>query len=141
MELSTSVSIVSNIMSRLCIHIQPIYRKHSHYSMYISISLTAPSRITPVSLTKIMLERYKPSLNVTWSEPQSEHGISNYQVEYRKSEDTEWLPGPILSHSMTFTTLPALTAGTVYSVRVKAQSAVGDGNWSNVQTERTYNCK
>ena len=63
-----------------------------------------------------MLERYKPSLTVTWAEPQSELGISNYQVEYRKSEDTQWIPGPILSGSMTFTNLPALTAGTVYSV-------------------------
>ena len=109
--------------------------------MYISISRTAPSRITTVSLTKIMLERYKPSLTVTWSEPKSDVGISNYQVEYRKSEDTEWIPGPTLSHSMTFTNLPALTAGTVYSIRVRAMSAVGAGNWSNAQIERTYNCK
>ena len=88
-----------------------------------------------------MLERYKPSLTVTWTEPQSELGISNYQVEYRKSKDTRWIPGPTLSHSMTITNLTALTAGTVYSVRVKAVSAVGAGNWSNVQTEQTYKCK
>ena len=88
-----------------------------------------------------MLERHKPSLTVTWREPQSDVGISNYQVEYRKSEDTQWIPGPILSHSMTFANLPALTAGTVYSVRVRAVSAVGDGNWSEEQTERTYKCK
>ena len=88
-----------------------------------------------------MIERYKPSLTVTWAEPHSDVSISNYQVEYRKSEDTQWILGPILSHSMIFTNLPALTAGTVYSVRVRAVSAVGDGNWSIVQTEQTYKCK
>ena len=88
-----------------------------------------------------MLERHKPSLTVTWTEPQSDLGISNYQVQYRKSEDTEWIPGPILSRSMTFINLPALAAGTVYSVRVRAVSAVGAGNWSNAQTERTYKGK
>ena len=111
------------------------------FILAVCISLTAPSRITTISLTKTMLERHKPSLTVTWTEPQSELGISNYQVEYRKSENTHWIPGPNVSRSMTFTNLPALTAGTVYSVRVKAVSAVGDGNWSKVQTERTYKCK
>ena len=111
------------------------------YPSYICISLTAPSRISTVSLTKTMLERHKPSLTVTWTKPQSDLVISNYQVEYRKSEDTRWIPGPILSRNMTFTNLPALTAGTVYSVRVRAASAVGDGYWSAVQTERTYKCK
>ena len=114
---------------------------HTLYPSYICISLTAPSRITTVSLTKIMLERYKPSLTVTWTEPQSDVSISSYQVEYRKSEDTQWIRRPILSGSMTFTNLPALTAGAVYSVRVRAVSAVRDGNWSIVQTERTYKCE
>ena len=111
------------------------------YVLAVCISLTAPSRISTVSLTKTMLERYKPSLTVTWTKPQSDVGISNYQVEYRKSEDTHWIPGPTLSRSMTFTNLPALTANTVYSVRVRAGSAVGDGNWSKVETERTYKCE
>ena len=88
-----------------------------------------------------MLERYKPSLTVTWTVPQSDLVILNYQVEYRRSENTYWIPGPNLSLRMTFTNLPALTAGTVYSVRVRAVSAVGDGNWSKVQTEQTYKCK
>ena len=88
-----------------------------------------------------MLERHKPSLTITWTKPQSDVDISNYKVEYRKSKDTQWIPGPNLSHSMTFTDLPALTAGTVYSVRMRAVSAVGDGNWSIVQTERTFKCE
>ena len=114
---------------------------NAYFILAVCISLAAPSRISIVSLAKTMLERHKPSLTVTWREPQSDVGISNYQVEYRKSEDTHWIPGPILSRSMTFTNLPALTADTVYSVRVRAASAVGDGNWSIVQTERTYKCK
>ena len=131
-------------------NIQLIYRKHSLYSLenicifypsYICISLTVPSRISTISLTKTMLKRYKPSLTVTWTEPQSELVISKYQVEYRKSKDTQWIPGPILSRSMTFTNLPALTAGTEYDVRVRAESAVGVGNGSAVQTERTYKRK
>ena len=114
---------------------------NAYFILAVCISLTVPSIISTVSLTKTMSGRYKPSLTVTWTVPQSDVRISNYQVEYKKSKDTQWIPGPILSRSMTFTNLPALTAGTVYSVRVRAVSAVGDGNWSIVQTERTYKCE
>ena len=34
--------------------------------------------------------------------------------------------------------VPRLAAGTEYDVRVRAVSAVGAGNWSAVQTERTF---
>ncbi len=35
--------------------------------------------------------------------------------------------------------LPALLPGTEYSVRVRVVSAAGEGEWSEVQTETTYN--
>ena len=39
----------------------------------------------------------------------------------------------------TFTIVTALDAGTEYNVRVRAVSAVGAGEWSVEQTERTFN--
>ena len=35
--------------------------------------------------------------------------------------------------------LPALDAGTEYDVRVRAVSAAEAGDWSEVQSERTFN--
>ena len=54
------------------------------------------------------------------------------------------LPGVRIQHiisgspSHNSSIVPRLAAGTEYDVRVRAESAVGAGMWSAVQTERTY---
>ena len=39
----------------------------------------------------------------------------------------------------TSTLLPALLPGTEYNVRMRAVSSAGEGEWSEVLTETTYN--
>ena len=80
----------------------------------------------------------KPALTVTWTTPQSDLPISHYQVEYRRS-GTNWrAASPVSPGSATSTLLEALDAGTVYEVRIRAVSAIGNGTWSEVESETTY---
>ena len=100
--------------------------------------LLAPSRITNVTVFKDVREG-KPILRVTWTAPQSDVNISKYQVQYRKNGNTLWSNQIIRTPPKTNATLTEVTAGTAYNVRVRAQSAAGDGEWSDVHTETTYN--
>ena len=45
---------------------------------------------------------------------------------------------PVSPGSATSTLLEALDAGTVYEVRIRAVSAIGNGTWSRVESETTY---
>ena len=76
----------------------------------------------------------KPFLRVTWTAPQSDVIISRYQVQYKK-RGIDWRAANLVSPgSNTSTLLEALDAGTVYEVRIRAVSAIGNGTWSKVET-------
>ena len=94
--------------------------------------------MTGVSLSK-EVRQGRPSLRVSWTAPQSDVTISEYHVQYRRSGITVWSGQTIAVHPTTDAILPALDAGTDYDVQVRARSAAGDGQWSEVQTERTFN--
>ena len=81
----------------------------------------------------------KPALRVTWTTPQNDVPISQYQVQY-KIHNTDWRAAVNLVSpgSTTSTLLEALDAGTVYEVRIRAVSAIGNGAWSRVMSEATY---
>ena len=101
--------------------------------------LSAPSRISTITLTKSV--NNGPSLKVNWTIPQTDLAIFQYKVQYKIRGTTEWHNVTIQdSPPLTSTTLTGLAAGTVYSIRVQAVSAAGDGMWSEVQTKRTYKC-
>ena len=80
------------------------------------------------------------ALRVTWTTPQSDQNISQYQVQYRISGTTSWSSATPLSGSppATSTILTGLDAGTEYNIRVRAVSELGAGEWSVEQTERTF---
>ena len=103
------------------------------------ISLTAPSRVSGVFVTKTV-ESGKSALIVNWTTPQSDLTISQYEVHYKRSGTTSWNSTTPLSGSppATSTNLTGLDAGTEYNVRVRAVSAVGAGMWSVEHTERTF---
>ena len=95
--------------------------------------------MTGVSLFKKVREG-KPSLGVSWTAPQSNLTISRYLVQLRRSGSTVWgtQVGITGSPPATATLLPALDASTEYDIRVRAVSAAGVGEWSEVQTIRTF---
>ena len=94
--------------------------------------------MTGVAVSKA-IRSGRPALSVTWTTPQSDVPISQYQVEYRRN-GTNWrAASPVSPGSTTSTLLETLDAGTVYEVRIRAVSAIGKGPWSRVQSEITYN--
>ena len=96
-----------------------------------------PSQVTGLAVSKA-IHSGTPALRVTWTTPQSNVTISQYQVEYRRS-GTNWRAvSPVSPGSTTSTLLEALDAGTVYEVRIRAVSAIGNGTWSRVEPEVTY---
>ena len=117
------------------LHIHSYYRGMTlnHYNT----SWTAPSKVTGVSLSKTEAFR-TPALRVTWTNSQSDLAISQYQVQYRRSGTTVWGNETVISGSLPVnsTILTGLDAGTVYTVRVKAVSEIGAGEWSVQQIGR-----
>ena len=114
---------------------------------HCNISWTAPSRVTGAILTKTEVSG-TPALRVTWTIPQSDLAISQYQVQYRRSGTTFWGSQVTISGSPPAnpTILTGLDAGTEYTVRVRAVSEIGAGEWSVEQTgiisesENLYTC-
>ena len=102
-----------------------------------NIPLTVPSRVTGVTVTKTM-ESGKATLKVTWTPPQSDVAITQYQVEYRTSGMPSWINATHVSVSppATSTNVTGLDGGTEYEVRVRAVSVIGAGEWSVEQTVR-----
>ena len=78
---------------------------------------------------------------VTWTTPQTDVNISQYQVQYRGSGTTSWSSATTISVSppATSANLTGLDAGTEYNVRVRAVSDVEvEGMWSVEDTARTF---
>ena len=98
--------------------------------LYSNICLTEP-KVTNVSVTK--------SLIVSWTTPQSELPISEYEVEYRTSDTESWINSTRLSVSppASSTILTGLDAGVEYIIRVRAVSEIGAGAWSEEHRVRT----
>ena len=84
----------------------------------------------------------KPALRVDWITPQSDVTITHYQVQYKRKGADSWITVSLVpSGSATSTVLDALNAGTAYRVRIRAVSAIGNGEWNSVEPETTYICE
>ena len=104
--------------------------------LYSNIFLTEPKDVdTNVSVTR-SVEDGKVTLNVSWTTPQSELPITEYEVEYRTNDTESWINSTRLSVSppANSTLLTGLDAGVEYVVRVRAVSENGAGAWSEEQT-------
>ena len=95
--------------------------------------------VSGVHLNKTMVNG-EPALQVSWTTPQSDLTISQYQVQYRRNGiPAGWSSESSLSVSSlgNYTLLTKLLADTEYTVRVRAMSEIGGGKWSVDYTERT----
>ena len=103
---------------------------------YISV----PAQVAGVSLVK-EVRSGAPALRVTWDSPQSDVDITSYEVQYTRDGTDQRMSAPDITVSPPTTTihLEGLQAGTSYSVRVRAVSAIGSGVWSDPEMETTYN--
>ena len=96
-----------------------------------------PLKVTGVSVSKAVTEG-KPTLRVTWTAVQNVANLSGYHVEYRRNGEFDWGSRVNRRRYATSALLPALFPGTEYNVRVRAVSATGEGDWSDVLTETTF---
>ena len=101
-------------------------------------SLQVPPKVTGVSVSKDA-KNGKPTLRVTWTALQNVANLSEYRVEYRRNGEFNWDNRVSAQPYSTSTLLPALLPGTEYNVRMRAVSAAGEGEWSEVLTETTFN--
>ena len=85
-----------------------------------------------------MKER-KPTLRVTWTALQNVTNLSEYHVEYSQDGEFNLENRMSAQPNSTSALLPALLPGTEYNVRVRAVSTAGEGEWSEVLTETTFN--
>ena len=99
--------------------------------------MQVPPKVTGVSVSKAVKEG-KPTLNVTWTALQNVANLSEYQVEYRRNGELNWGNRVNRRPYTNSALLPALLPGTEYNVRVRAVSAAGEGEWSEVHTETTF---
>ena len=106
--------------------------------IHSNIPLTAPFKVTGVSVTKTM-ESVTLTLRVAWTPPESDLTISQYQIRYRRNGTTVWDSYVNITGSPppTFTNLTGLDADTEYDVQVRAFSEIGAGKWSVGQTVKT----
>ena len=74
------------------------------------------------------------SLHVKWVPPNmsGKPPITGYDVQYRESDTTAWIPHPF-SGTGVETTITRLQESTRYVVRVRAKNKEGDGAWSPVK--------
>ena len=109
----------------------------SNGMLHSNIPHTEP-KATNVSVTK-SLEDGNVTLNVSWTTPQSELSITEYEVEYRTSDTESWINSTRLSVSSpaNSTLLTGLDAGVEYIIRVRALSEIGAGAWSEEHRVRT----
>ena len=99
-----------------------------------------PPKVTGVSVSKDV-KNGSPSLSVTWTALQNVTNLLEYQVEYRRNGEFNWDNRVSAQPYSTSTLLPALLPGTEYNVRMRAVSTAGEGEWSEVHTETTFNSK
>ena len=105
--------------------------------LYSNIFLTEP-KVTNVSVTTLVKDG-NVTLTVSWTTPQSELPITEYEVEYRTRDTKSWDNSTRLAVSppANSTILTRLDAGVEYIVRVRALSEIGVGAWSDEQTTVT----
>ena len=80
-----------------------------------------------------------PALIVTWTPPQSDLTITQYQIQYR-SGTMSWDKATAITVLLpaNSTILTGLDASTEYTIRVRAVTEIGAGEWSVEQTGRLW---
>ena len=96
-----------------------------------------PSQVTRVTMSKAVRSG-RPALAVAWTVPYSDVSISQYQVHYRRNGTTSWSATLSISSAATSTFLEMLFAGSDYQIQVRALSPIGNGTWSVMESETTY---
>ena len=80
----------------------------------------------------------RSSLRVTWNAPSSDRPITSYKIQYRRGTSGSWMERTSNGNTR-MVTIENLQLGTLYQVRVRAASDLGDGAWSDTVSMTTFN--
>ena len=80
------------------------------------------------------------SIDVSWTAPSTtgKPDINGYDVQYKKSSETNWTAHSFTGTGTT-TTIASLDANTTYNVQIKAKNAEGSSDWSSTGSASTSN--
>ena len=110
----------------------------SSLHLVILIKYIVPGQVAGVALSR-EVRSGAPALRVTWTAPQSDTAITHYHVRHRKMGIKYWTTSTVSSSPLsTATYLEGLSLGVTYEVQLQAESAIGLGSFSEVQTATTY---
>ena len=96
-----------------------------------------PAKMSGVSAVPGVISG-RPTIQITWSPPQSDKPIAKYYLQYRKASASSWT-AVTLGPSETSAVLSGLDRGTSYDVQMRAISIVGSGPFSDLQQVTTHN--
>ena len=95
-----------------------------------STALADPSDLPSAPGAPSVAENGLDTLTVSWAEPEnSGSAITGYDLQYRKTTEEEWTDGP-QDQTGTSAQITNLEGDRGYHVRVRAQNAEGEGEWS-----------
>jgi hypothetical protein len=99
----------------------------------LHIPLDYPTTLATPTIDSIQ----STSVTVRWTQPvltPSQTRVTSYQLQYQNNTNTQTInvPAPAVSHVIT-----GLAVYTNYSVKIKAVSKVGHGQWSDMKNFRT----
>ena len=128
-----------------CHNLYNLSALNSVYCIIVLVITTPcnPHQIVPSQVAGVALSREvrsgAPALRVAWTAPQSDTAITHYHVRHRKRSIKDWTTSTVSgSPPPTTTYLEGLSLGVTYEVQLQAESAIGLGNFSEVQTATTY---
>ena len=110
----------------------------SSLHLVILITYIVPGQVAGVVLSR-EVRSGAPALRVTWTAPQSDTAITHYHARHRKKGIKYWTTSTVSgSPPSTATYLEGLSLGVTYEVQLRAESAIGLGSFSEVQSATTY---
>ena len=107
----------------------------SAWSTSITVSTTAPLALPAPTLSEPTAR--SNSIAVTWTAPATSEPVTEYELQWRSSSDTDWTVEPPIARTQTSYTITGLQPQNSYEVRVRARFATTASAWSTSITVST----
>jgi hypothetical protein len=89
--------------------------------------------VLPGPVTGLEATALDSQIDLTWTAPTNTHlPVPEYIIEYKASSATDWTLHPYLESPSTNASIPNLTNGTAYDVRVAAKNDAGNSDYSSL---------
>lgn len=92
---------------------------------------------TPERATKLLGTTTLSTADLTWTAPSDDGGsaITDYEIQYKKADESQWLVFNDGISTNTFATVTGLEEGIIYQYRIRAFNGIGAGLYSYIRSE------